>query len=473
MGIRASLAILPRGPSGCPGGYGFTSLLAMTTLDPLAGIPASVFQSRRADVFAALGDGIMVLPAAPLLYRSRDTEVPYRPDSELFWVTGMVEPGALAVLLGGAEPRMILFVPARDRDAELWSGPRMGPEEAAERFGADEVCSRSELDFRLPALLREGSRIHARMGVHADLDRMVVDALAWGRARGPRRGVGPRSVVDPGEILDDLRLVKEAWEVDRLRAASALSVEGHRAAAAAVAPGVGEWAVQAAVEGAFRAGGGSGPGFGTIVGSGGNACFLHYVDNGRVIGPGELVLVDAGAERLLYQGDITRVYPSSGRFTPVQRAVYEAVDAARAAAVDAVAPGVTVAHVHETAARVLLEGLVALRVLAGPIDDLLAQEAHKPFFPHQTSHWLGLDVHDVGDYARAGASRILEPGMVLTVEPGLYFPPGGEGAAAELAGLGVRVEDDVLVTESGHENLTAALPSGVDGIEALMAEVRG
>lgn len=437
----------------------------------MAGIPRSVFEERRSAVFRALGSGVMVLPAAPVLHRSRDTEVPYRPDSELFWLTGATEPGTVAVLVGGSEPRLLLFVQDHDPEAELWSGPRLGPDESAERFGAAETYVRAELGFRLPGLLRGADRIHARLGVHAELDRIVVAALAEARARGPRKGTGPRAVVDPGEILDDLRLVKEPWEIQRLRAAAALSMDGHRAAAAVVGAGVGEWEVQAAAEAAFRRGGGSGPGFGTIVGSGPNACTLHYVDNGRVIGEGELVLVDAGAELGLYQGDITRVYPASGAFTGTQRAVAEVVDAARAAALAMVVPGRTVAQVHEAAVRTLVDGLTALGALAGPVEDLVAQEAHKRFFPHHTSHWLGIDVHDPGDYARGGASRVLEPGMVLTVEPGLYFPVGEEGAAAAYAGIGVRLEDDVLVTPDGHENLTGVLPTRPEELEALVGGV--
>jgi len=444
----------------------------MTRLDPMSGIPRSVFEGRRAAVLRALGSGVMVVPAAPMLYRSRDTEIPYRPDSELFWLTGATEPGTVAVLVGGSEPRFLLFVRDHDPEAELWSGRRLGPDEAGERFGAAETYVRAELGFRLPGLLRGADRIHARLGVHAELDRMVVEALAEARARGPRKGTGPRGVVDPGEILDDLRLVKDAWEVQRLRAAAALSVEGHRAAAATVAPGVGEWEVQAAVDAAFRRGGGSGPGFGTIVGSGPNACTLHYVENGRVIGEGDLVLVDAGAELALYQGDVTRVYPAGRGFSGSQRAVAEVVDAARAAAVAAVAPGRTVAQVHQAAVRTLVDGLVALGALSGSVEDLVAQDAHKRFFPHHTSHWLGIDVHDPGDYAREGTSRVLEPGMVFTVEPGLYFPVGEEGPAAAYAGIGVRLEDDVLVTGDGHENLTAGLPTAPDALEALVRGAR-
>lgn len=443
----------------------------MTPFDPMTGIPGSVFEERRKAVFAALGQGVMVLPAAPLLYRSRDTEIPYRPDSELFYLSGATEPGTVAVLVGGETPRFILFVRERNPDQERWSGPRLGPSAAAERFGAEACHPVSEMESQVPTLFQGADRLHVRLGVHPWLDRMVIAALEEARARGPRQGRGPRGVTDPGGIVDELRLIKDAHEIERLRVAAALSAQGHRAAAASVRPGAGEWEVQAAVEAVFRRGGGSGPGYATIVGSGPNACVLHYVANGRVMEAGDLVLVDAGAEVGLYQGDISRVYPADGAFTGAQKDIYQIVDAARAASVASVAPGVTLAHVHETATRVLVEGLVALGVLSGGVDELLATEAHKAFYPHQTSHWLGLDVHDPGDYARGGAARALEPGMVFSVEPGLYFPPGLDGAGSTFAGIGVRIEDDVLVTDHGCENLTAALPTALADIEALMREV--
>lgn len=444
----------------------------MKSLSPLGGIPPSVFETRRDAALRALGDGVMVLPAAPVSLRSRDTEFPYRPDSELFYLTGLLEPETVAVLVGGAEPRTMLFVRERDPEAELWSGPRMGPDGAAEVSGVREVHPRGELEGRLAGLLGGGDRIHVRLGRHPGLDAAVVAALAQARSRGARTGTGPRAVVDPGEILDEFRLRKDVHELQRMRAAAALTLEGHRAGVGVIRAGAGEWEVEAAIDAAFRTGGGSGPGYETIVGSGPNACVLHYVANSRIIEDGDLVLVDAGAEFGLYQGDVTRVYPASGTFTAEQRAVYEVVDAARVAGLARVAPGVSVADVHRSAVAVLAEGLVALGVLSGPADDVVAQESYRPLFPHQTSHWLGLDVHDPGDYTVGGASRVLEPGMVLTVEPGLYFPAGSEGGAARFAGMGVRLEDDILVTEGGGEILTAALPTAMDAIEGLLEGAR-
>jgi Xaa-Pro aminopeptidase len=431
------------------------------------GVPPRLMADRRRTALSAVGGGVLVLPAAPVLLRSRDTEHPYRPDSELFYLTGATEPGTVAVLMGGREPRFVLFVHDRDPDTELWSGERLGPESARERFAADETHGLSELSRRLPALLQEGDRIHYRPGRGDGVERMVMDALARARSRGPRRGGGPRALVDPGEILDEMRLLKDEVEVQRIRAAVAVSEAGHREGLRCLRPGAGEWVVQAAVEGAFLRAGAAGPGYGTIVGSGPNACVLHYVDNRRVVGDDDLVLLDAGAEVSLYNGDITRTVPAAGRFSAPQRAVYEVVEAARRAALSQVRPGATIGDVHDAAVASIVDGLVALGVLEGARGDLVARAAYKPFFPHQTSHWLGLDVHDPGDYARGGASRTLEPNMVFTLEPGLYFRPMDD-AAEPFQGIGVRIEDDVLVTIDGCENLSAALPTGPDDVEALV-----
>ena len=442
--------------------------------DPLLGFPLALFEARRQAVFASLGDGALVLPGAPVLFRSRDTEHRHRPDSELFYLTGVTDSESVAVLSGGAEPRFTLFVRERDEEAELWSGPFPGPEEAGELYRADETHPISEVGDRLPRLLESASAIYYRPGRSDPLDRWVMAAFAGARHRGQRKGTGPRSIVDPGDLLDELRLVKDSRELDKIRAAVAITSEGHRAAASSLAPGVGEWAIEAAVDAAFRSAGGTGPFFPTIVGAGANACVLHYVRNGSTVGPHDLVLVDAGAELDLYGGDVTRTLPAAGAFSDSQRAVYDLVESARSAAVSAVRPGARVADVHRAALVRIVEGLVDLGVLEGDAEDLIEQRAHKPFYPHQTSHWLGLDVHDPGDYARGGASRVLAPGMVLTVEPGLYFRPGRlEGTAERFAGVGVRIEDDVLVTDEGAEVLTAALPTAAAEVEAWVRDARG
>lgn len=425
--------------------------------------------SRRDHVLATLGDDVMVLPAAAVRHGSRDTELPYAPDRELWYLTGLAEPDTVAVLVGGDEPRTVVFTRPRDPTAELWAGPRLGPEGAGARSGADEAYSLDDFDDVFPGLMAGRDRIHYRLGRDGRIERAVLEALAVGRARGPRTGTGPRGILDPGGILDDMRLRKDAGELTAIREACRVTLIGHEAGSKAVRVGAGEWEIEAAVNGAFRSAGAAGPGFGTIVGSGANACVLHYVANKEQVPEGALVLVDAGADVGLYNGDVTRTWPASGRFSAEQRAVYEVVDAARATAIDTAGPGVTIAAVHEAATAVLVEGLLDLEVLDGSLDDCLESGAHRAFFPHQTSHWLGMDVHDPGDYARDGQSITLEPGMVFTVEPGLYFGQGAvERGGHRFAGIGVRIEDDVAITEDGREVLTADLPTGATEVEEYL-----
>lgn len=435
----------------------------------IRGFSKETFARRRGRALEHLGGSVMILSSSPPLYRSRDTEHRYRPDSELFYLTGCTQPGVVAVLSGGeAESPFLLFVPQRDLKAERWSGPNLGPEAAREWFQADAAFPSEELDERLPTLLRRPRRIFFRLGEHSRLEHLVVGSLRAARARGARKGEGPRIVEDPGQILDELRLLKDPEELAKIRQATSLTVAAFRDAMVATRPGMGEWEVESLLESAFRRDGAAGPAFPTIVGSGGNACTLHYSANEHTLEEGELVLLDGGAEVDLYAGDVTRTYPVGGRFHPHQKRVYEVVLEARRAVVEVLCPGSSMAQLHDAAIRVLTEGLVELGILSGRVDDLLEEKAHERYFPHQTSHWLGLDVHDVGDYSSAGTSRVLEEGMVLTVEPGLYFPVNAKEEPGPFTGIGIRIEDDFLVTESGSENLTGSLPVSVDEVEGLM-----
>jgi Xaa-Pro aminopeptidase len=429
---------------------------------------AGVFARRREQVLSQLFDGAMVLPAAPVRYKSGDSDYLYRPDSELFYVTGLTEPDSVAVLRGFAdEERFVLFVPERDAKAERWSGPRLGPDRAAELLGADRAFPIGEVADRLPNLLEGAHLLHYRLGVDHRTQTLVEQALARGRALGQRRGTGPYGVMDPGQILSSMRRVKDRNEVAAIREAVGVTVQGFRAALQATAPGVTEREIQALLESTFLIAGAERPAFATIVGSGANACVLHYVENGRRVEEGDLVLIDAGAEKGLYSGDVTRTVPASGRFSGEQRAVYEVVLEAQRAALETVAPGIPVDRIHRAAVRKLIEGLLGLGVLRGNLDELVSEKAHEPYFPHQTSHWLGLDVHDTGDYVAGGESVLLEPGMVLTVEPGLYLPRNDDHLAG-FAGIGVRTEDDVLVTEEGAEVLSAELPTDPSELEPLV-----
>ena len=435
--------------------------------EPMLGFAAATFRARRERVLSSLRGSALVLPAASTAVRSRDAEYRYRADSELFYLTGVAEPGALAVLRpGGHDGDFVLFVRPRDEEAERWSGRRIGPEGAREVFGADRVYDIRDVEKRLPSLLAGADSVLFRLGSGSGIERLVVQALETARLRGARKGAGPRSVVDPGQVLDSLRLVKDPEEVARIRRAASVTVDSFVDLAAAIKPGVGEWELEAVLDGGFRKRGAWGPAYPTIVGSGANALVLHYTSNDRVLQEGDLVLVDAGAEVDLYAADVTRTLPVSGCFSDSQRALYEVVLRANRRAVEAVRPGAAVARVHREACDELIDGLLELGVMEGDKDGVLAAKSYKAFFPHQTSHWLGLDVHDVGDYTFGHESRVLEEGMVLTVEPGLYVGP--DALVPDYAGMGVRIEDDVLVTAHGHEVLTSSLPRGAAEIEALM-----
>lgn len=428
------------------------------------------YRRRRERFLSAIGEGVAVLPAAPELYRSRDTDVPYRQDSDFFYLTGFHEPGAVAVLTPhDPEHRFTLFVRPRDPEREAWTGRRVGVEGARERFGADAAYSVEELGERLTALVEPADALW--YGIRADggeMDARMLKLLAGYRATRARSGKGPRDLRDPAGVLDRMRMVKEPGELALMRRAAELAARGHLAAMRAGRPGVGEWEVQALLDQTFRAAGpDSGMSFPAIVGSAANATVLHYVSNDRRIADGDLVLVDAGAQAGLYCSDITRTFPASGRFTEPQRAVYDIVLRALEAAIAAVRPGAPVVEVHEAARRELVRGMVDLGLLEGEVDALIEEEKFKRFFMHNTSHWLGLDVHDPGVYReRDGESVALQPGMVLTVEPGLYIPEDDD-VPEPLRGIGVRLEDDVLVTVDGHEVLTRGVPVDPDEIERI------
>lgn len=401
----------------------------------------------------------MLLPAAPVRFRNSDCEYRYRPDSELLYLTGWDAPECIALLRGFAdEDRFVLFVPERDPGKELWTGPRREPEEARTLFGADRVLPLGDFADKAPGLLAGGEGIHYRLGACEVCDRVVREALLVGRRQRARHGGGPWMVADPGRVLDGLRLRKDPAEVARMREAARISVAAFGAVLGGVRPGVGEWEVEAALEAGFRGRGANGPAFATIVAAGVNACTLHYSANSARIGAEELVLVDAGAEFDFYAADITRTVPASGRLQGVRREVYEVVRGAHRAAVAACVPGGTLDGVHRAAVRRMAEGLVAVGILGDTVEEVLDKRSYRRFFPHRTSHWLGLDTHDAGPYRDRDGPVRLEPGMVFTVEPGLYFPPGRSPGPPGLAGTGIRLEDDVLVTPEGAEVLTAGLP---------------
>lgn len=413
-----------------------------------------VFAARRESVLEQLGEtGVLVLAASPELIVGRDTELRYVVDAELYYLTGYTEPEAILVLAPQqADAPFTLFVRPRDPARELWTGGRGGVEAARQHFGADRAYPIHELSQHLPPLLAQADVLYARLASgRPELDGVLERALTAGRRQRPRTGIGPHTLTDPGELLDVMRLVKDETELTLLREAARITSESFIETLASVHGGVGEWEIEASVEHGFRSRGAQGPAFPTIAAAGANATVLHYTANQGVLQDGDLLLLDAGARYQMYCGDITRTVPVSGTFTQEQRDLYDIVLAARAAAIAAVKPGASVDAPHDAVLQVLAEGLTGLGLLAGSAADSLAEPAElKKFFPHRTSHWLGLDVHDVGPYATRRGPLHFEPGMVLTLEPGVYVPARG---------IGIRIEDDVVVTRDGCEVLTGAVPT--------------
>jgi Xaa-Pro aminopeptidase len=429
-----------------------------------------VFAERRQRVRDAMGpDAVAIFLGSRSVTRSRDTDYPFRQDSDFWYLTGFDYPNAVAVLRTDGGPAYTLFVEPRDREMETWNGYRPGVEGAKRDFEADEAYPCGEFLAKLPDLVRGARRIHHVLGRDPAVDAKLVETLEALRLRS-RLGVDPaESIVDPRAITHAMRLVKEPAELDIMRRAAAISREGHEAAAKLAHAGSYEYELEAAIEYAFRRRGARGPAYTTIVGGGSNATVLHYVRNDQKLRADELVLVDAGCELEGYASDVTRTYPVGGRFSGPARALYEVVLAAQLAALAECRPGRTLPDVHDAAVRALVAGLVELELLEGDPAELVAREAYRPYYMHSTSHWLGLDVHDVGSYKPAGKPRVLEPGVVFTVEPGVYVAPDLEQADPRFRGIGVRIEDDVVITSAGHENLTAGIPKDPDELEALVS----
>ena len=440
----------------------------MTQFDP------SIHASRRQRFLDQLGAAAAVIPAATLATHHADCEFPFRQDSDFFYLTGFDEPDAVALLLPHRPEgeRFVLFVHPKDPAAEVWTGFRWGTEGAVERYGADIAHPLDQLSALLPGYLEGAEAIAFRVGRHPAVEPLVLSA--WGRQLDSyaRAGTAALGLVAPTPVLHRLRLVKEGHELQRLREACRISAEAHELARTMTQPGMNEAEVQAAIEAHFRAAGARGPAYGSIVAGGDNACVLHYTANTAALQDGDLLLIDAGCSvDDYYNGDITRTFPVNGRFSAEQRELYSLVLAAQEAALETVHPGGTAEQVHATALRVLVEGLVDLGLLLGDVDGLIEQGAYRHLYMHRTGHWLGLDVHDVGAYRLGDHPAPLEPGMVLTVEPGLYIsdrlavPEGQPEIDERWKGIGIRIEDDVAVTGSGHEVLSAAAQKSVAAME--------
>jgi len=431
-------------------------------------IPREVFVGRRKRFMAAIEDGVAVLPSAPVSVRSNDVEYIYRQDNDFYYLTGFAEPESVAVFApGNPDGEFILFVRPRDREREIWTGRRAGVEGAVADFGADRAYQIDELDRVLPEILARVEKIYYPLGNNEPMNQRMVGWLRQCQAMRPRSGAGANSLLDPREILHEMRLFKEPEELEVMRRAIAISNLAHQRAMREARGGKGEWTVEAAIEYTFRSEGAAGPSYPSIVASGPNATILHYIHNDREMRRGELLLIDAGCEYDFYASDITRTFPIGARFSPVQRDLYQLVLDAQLKGIEIVRPGISIDDVHEAALKVLVEGMRSLKMLEGSADEILAKGTYRRFYMHRTSHWLGMDVHDVGNYRKGGKPRLLEPGMVLTCEPGIYIAPDDEEAPEEMRGIGIRIEDDVLVTPDGHEVLSAAVPKQISEIEAL------
>lgn len=427
------------------------------------------FQRRRKELMAMMGPGsIAVIPAAPERTRNRDVLYPYRPDSDFYYLSGFPEPEAVLVLAPGREHgEYILFCRERDPEREVWDGARAGQDGAVERFGADDSFPIDDIDEILPGLLEGREKLYYTMGVDFEFDHRVISWVNHVRQK-TRSGVkAPGEYVSLEHLLHEMRLIKSREEIALMRRAAEVSAAAHKHAMRICRAGMMEYEVEAGFLAAFRRAGGE-PAYPSIVGGGRNACVLHYITNDCKLNDGELLLIDAGVELDCYASDITRTFPVSGRFSDAQREVYEIVLAAQEAAIAAVHPDQHWNAPHEAALRVLAQGLIDLGLIEGPLDEAIEDGRFRRFFMHRTGHWLGMDVHDVGDYKIDGEWRQLEPGMVLTVEPGLYIAAAPD-VDERYWNIGVRIEDDVLVTRDGRDVLTKDVPKSVAEIEALMA----
>jgi len=432
-----------------------------------------MFANRRARFIAAMEpNSVAILLGTGLARRSNDTHFPFRQDSDFHYLTGFDHPNATALLRNDGGPRFTLWVEPRDRDAEIWTGYRPGVEGAREEFDADEAFSCDELLAKLPEQLRGASRIYHVLGRNPRIDALIHEQSETARMRSRAGLLPPEAIVDPRVILHEMRLVKEANEIEIMRRAAEISREAHAAAARLTQPGRYEYELEAVLNYTFRRLGASGPAYDSIVGAGASATVLHYITNDQPLRENQAVLVDAGCELEGYASDVTRVYPVAGRFTPEARALYEVVLAAQKSALEASSPGNTLDEVHRAALRGLVEGLLALGLLQGDAEEVIEKRGYERYYMHRTSHWLGLDVHDVGTYVDAGKARPLQPNMAYTVEPGLYVSRHEEQAPEAFRGIGIRIEDDVVITRDHHENLTAAIPKEIDDLEALVREGR-
>lgn len=439
------------------------------------GIDQREYRRRREQLMTKIGNGTAIFRSAPTAVMHNDVEYAYRQDSDFFYLTGFNEPEAVAVLAPHHEEhRFVLFVQPKDPDKETWTGYRCGVEAAKTVYGADEAYSIDELNEKLPQYLIKADRIYYHLGSDRSFNNLILSHWQRLMAGYQKRGTGPIALEDTHPILHPMRLVKSEAELEMMRKAAAISAQAHNRAREFARPGRYEYEVQAEIEHTFRQEGGIGPAYPSIVASGANTCILHYIENNCQIQDNQLLLIDAGCSYGYYNGDITRTFPVGGKFTPEQKAIYEIVLEAQLKAIEEVKPGKPYNEFHDMAVCVIVKGLLDLGLLRGDLEEIIKEEKYKPFYMHRTGHWLGLDVHDVGVYKHNEETwQTLQPGQVLTVEPGIYISPqikpaeGQPEVPENWRGIGLRIEDDVLVTASGSEILTSAVPKLIDEIESI------
>tara|TARA_R110002072_G_scaffold1369_16_gene11444 strand:+ start:1484 stop:2827 length:1344 start_codon:yes stop_codon:yes gene_type:complete len=429
------------------------------------------YASRRKEMMAMMEDkSIAILPSANIVARNSDVDYPFRQDSDFHYLTGFDEPESVIVLVPGREHgECILFCRERDPSMEQWHGKITGPERAMQLFGIDDAFPIADMDDILPGMIEGRSKLYYSMGNQREFDTRVigwVNGISNNKQSGTRP---PGEFVQLDRYLHELRLFKSKAEIEVMRRASDITERAHRRLLETVEPGQAEYQLEADLHHTFVMGGARSPAYPSIVGAGNNGCILHYITNEDQIRKGDLVLVDAGCEYEYYAADVTRTFPANGKFSKVQKSLYEIVLAAQLAAIEAIKPGNHWDQPHQAAVRVISAGLLALGLLEGELEDVIEQEAYKKFYMHKTGHWLGLDVHDVGEYQVDETWREFEPGMVMTVEPGIYIEEGLD-VPARFRGIGIRIEDNVLVTQKGHDVLTKGIPKTIDEIESYMAE---
>ncbi|MBC7474695.1 MAG: Xaa-Pro aminopeptidase [Candidatus Sericytochromatia bacterium] len=430
-----------------------------------------MFDQRRKKFVEQMGGGVAVFRSAPEYIRNNDAHYKYRQDSDFYYLTGFAEPNCVAVFAPEhPEHQYILFVRPRDPERETWDGKRAGVEGAVSQYGADIAYSIDEIDTILPKYIKNTDQLYYAIGNNPEFDPKIIDLIVSLRRKGRLGEFAPSTITDTGKIVHEMRLIKSSEEIELMKKANYVSFQAHIEAMKATKPGMYEFEVESVIDNQFKKHGANAPAYNSIVGTGANATILHYVENNAQLKDGDLLLIDAGAECDFYAGDITRTFPVNGKFTKAQKDVYEVVLESQLEAIKMVKPGTRFVDVHNRAVEVLTEGMVKIGLLKGNVQDLIKDETYKKFYMHKTGHWLGMDVHDVGKYfTNNSESRPLEAGMVLTVEPGLYINENTEGVPSEYLGIGIRIEDDILVTETGSYNLSAAVPKQVAEIESLMA----